>query len=359
MHGAAVGLGCWGVIGAAGAAECYRARMMSARYRRAVEDREKSKRSPYRALSKLQPEQKDKWSTKESVPFSFSDSLGFKINAYMWPSDKEKTKAIILYCHGLDGCCEFDLYHKPGFKFKGSLVQRFQQAGFSTWGLDYHGMGRSESVVAGHRSMCYSYDDYVDVIVQLFHLIKSENPDVPIVLMGCSMGGCVGVRAAEALGDALACAVFVCPALSFEKLKAKPENKILLPILGLVSTYLPWAFLGTKLPNDDPEIQKEVEEHPLLTWNRGKMRARYCAEGIFAGEAAVREGGKLVKPLLIVHCPADEFVDYQGSIDLLNQASTQDKTLMDINENVGHDSLFGGDYLKRLDTIIAWIDSRI
>lgn len=163
----------------------------------------------------------------------FTDALGLNIMVYSWPPTgayKGKApKAVILYCHGLDCCAEVDLAIKGNIGqrlgYVGSWWEVLNEAGYLVYGWDYNGMGHSESVVDGVRSAIFDYGDYVDEAMQLRQLLGARHPSLPFVMLGGSMGACVGLNALQADPTQYDASIFFCPAVSFEKLKKKGLNK--------------------------------------------------------------------------------------------------------------------------------------
>ena len=298
----------------------------------------------------------------------FTDSLGLNIIVYSWPAT-HTPKAVILLCHGLDCFAESDLAKRPGLVndegYRGSWFEVLNDAGYLIYSFDYQGMGYSESVIDGLRSMCFDYDDYVDEAVQLQSLLKERHPALPMVVMGGSMGGAVALLTAERTPQSFAAAVVWCPAVGrFERLKAKPENAVVLPLLGCLSASMPQLPIAAKHIN--PESMATAEEFVigLPRYNQpSKMRARYASEGLRVGEAAIDNASRLTMPLWIAHAPDDEFTDYDGSVALMAAAtSTDDKVLIDDLAGADHnvveaDTLKHG--LKYAEQVVAWLDARV
>ena len=152
-----------------------------------------------------------------------------------------------MFVHGLDINVESEFCKRPGhlWDHPATWLKQFCDAGFEVYGFDHHSMGRSESVMTGGlRSQCYCFDDYVDVTLQLRNLLAARHPGAPIFIHGQSMGGCVAVRAVQRRPDLFAGLSAACPALYLEKVKAKPINRMLLPLLSLLEIAIPWARLA-------------------------------------------------------------------------------------------------------------------
>ena len=297
----------------------------------------------------------------------FTDSLGLDIIVYSWPANSP-TKGVILFCHGLDAFAEAEFAKRPGLAegkgYRGSWLELLNDAGYLLYSFDYQGMGFSESAVDGLRSVCFDYDDYVDEAVQLQKLLRERHPKLPMGIMGTSMGGCVALLTAERLPPDTFFAVAVCcPAVGrFEKLKAKPANKVLLPFVGCLSECLPLLPIGNKHVPDSDATREEFKLG-LPRFNQpSKMRAKYCSEGLRAGEKAVDDASKLMAPLWIAHAPEDDFTDYAGTVALMAAATNvTDKLLVDDLSASDHnvveaDANRGG--LKYGKQLVEWLDER-
>ena len=303
----------------------------------------------------------------------FIDALGLDIVVYSWPApSRAATKGVILMCHGLDGYCEADLAKRPGLSegkgYSGSWLEALNNAGYLIYSFDYQGMGYSESVVDGLATMCFDYDDYVDEASALYRLLKDRHPQLPFAIFGGSMGGCVALRTAQRMPSAFSACVVWCPAVgNFEKLKGKPENRIVLPLLGVLSRYFPWLPVGKKHTNVMSRATTEEFKIGLPRFNRRtNMRASYCTTALRAGEDAIRDAPKLTMPLWVCHAEDDEMTDFAGSVALIGAAtSTNDKMLVT-------EGLAGADHniveadcdperhqLKYVKMIIAWLDARL
>ena len=90
----------------------------------------------------------------------FTSGLGLNIIVYSWRAyaGKRPPKAVVLFLHGLDSCAEADLSLRlrlPEHKgYVGSWAESLNDAGYLVYSFDYNGMGHSESVVDGVRTMC-------------------------------------------------------------------------------------------------------------------------------------------------------------------------------------------------------------
>ena len=240
-------------------------------------------------------------------------------------------------------------------------------------------------------------------------LVRQRHPGLRVVSLGGSMGACVGLNAAERRPELFDLCVYFCPAVSFEKLKALKSNKILLPLLGILSRLarsgvdepeqrrravrpasqssdaarfvrrraaravsapldapraappqVPWLPLGEKSV-EDLEREAELAAVGPPIFHTGKLRTRYAEHGLLFGERAVARAGRIAQPLLLLHARDDEFADFRGAELLMAAAASTDKTLVDDLDGMGHglcanDAKSGGKFIRLM---IAWIEARL
>lgn len=304
---------------------------------------------------------------------SFVCSLGMRIAVYHYPRTAGTAlKGVIQCIHGMDAFTELDLGRRPLFdgepldlNYSGSWVEALNNAGYECYGVDMPGYGRSESFTHDDmRSMIFRYEDLVDVQAQLRYILGLLHPAAPVALFGQSMGGCVGVRTLERLtgrdaAEGYSAAFIGCPAVELEKVKSKPINRLLLPVLSRASTWLPWLYVGSKEPDPCPPAVALNERLGLPLANPGNLiRARYCEEALKAAERAQAEAKYLTLPLLLMHSPQDPFVDFAGSEKLLALVGSTDKELFALPESTHNlQNTLGRD--KYIAYIVQWLDTRM
>lgn len=349
-------------------------RRLSRKYRNAVTKRG----DPTKPLSELQPVPSNVPAAKrlfrdgpQTRPECFKNALELDIVVYTYPPSGQYAgkdpKAVILYVSGLDCCGEADLSVRgrigAGLGYVGSWFELFCDAGYTLITFDFNGMGHSESVLGSgqQRSMCYDYEDYVDETLALRRLLGARYPGEKIVLMGGSMGACVGLNAAERCPDLFDACVFFCPAVYFETLKKMPKNKVLLPLLSLLSKHLPWLRLADKA-TPSLALKEEEARVGLPYFNVANMPARYAEHGLKYGERAAEGAPALTMPLLLLHSKDDCYTDFQGSEILMERAGTEDKTLYDDLDGMDH-ALVHSDCVnhrrKHGKRIVKWLDERV
>src|SRR5262245_31758403 len=110
---------------------------------------------------------------KEST---FEGVGGLKIFYRSW-RPKEKTRGVVVIVPGFNS-------HSGQYLWGG---EQFAVNDLAAYAIDLRGRGRSE----GERYYVEKMEDYVDDVANLVRTAKSENPDVPVFVLGHSAGGVV------------------------------------------------------------------------------------------------------------------------------------------------------------------------
>lgn len=109
---------------------------------------------------------------------SFKGLKDFKIYYQRWMPDK-KPKAILMISHGFGE-------HSGRY---GNLVKQLVPAGYAIYALDHRGHGRSD----GQRVHVDDFNEFVIDLKTFFNLIRQENPQDKIFLIGHSMGSVISL----------------------------------------------------------------------------------------------------------------------------------------------------------------------
>ena len=100
---------------------------------------------------------------------------------YMNSETAADNKAIVVIVHGL---CE----HQGRYDY---FVEKLHAAGYGTYRFDHRGHGRSQ----GDRPNYGTYHEILDDTNVIVDMAIAENPDIPVYLLGHSMGGFTALNA--------------------------------------------------------------------------------------------------------------------------------------------------------------------
>lgn len=159
-------------------------------------------------------------------------------------------------------------------------------------GPDHQGHGHSE----GDRVLIREFDDVVADLHALARLARETHPDLPVVLIGHSMGGLIATRYAQRHGDTLAGLVLSGPVLG-EWVAARDL---------LAAEEIPDVGIDPDMLSRDPEVGRAYLEDPLVY--TGRFRRQTLAALVDAIERADDEADRVRLPVLYLHGEDDQLV---------------------------------------------------
>lgn len=169
------------------------------------------------------------------------------------------------------------------------VVAALVNNGAAVFAVDLAGHGRSE----GERGLVTDLERSVDDVARIVARAREEYPELPLVMIGHSMGGIVATRFAQRHGDDLAALVLSSPAFG-----GNPG------ILGLVALpEIPDVPIDPDWLSRDAEVGRAYMEDPLVY--HGPFQ-RPTLESLVASVDNVAQGGSLgTLPTLWIHGEAD------------------------------------------------------
>ena len=201
-----------------------------------------------------------------------------------------------------------------------NIINELKRKKISIYALDHRGHGRS----GGKRGHADSFMDYVYDLKLFIDLIKEENNEIPLVILGHSLGGVIATKYALAYSEDLNSLVLSSPAF-IHSVEIPGWKKSLSRIL---SQYAPSLTQPTKLDarylSHDADVVEAYENDRLV---HDKASVRFYTEFTKACEECLNRASELRIPLLVYHGKEDKIVDYHGSEKFFNNASSRDKSI--------------------------------
>ncbi|HEY9718786.1 MAG TPA: alpha/beta fold hydrolase [Trichormus sp.] len=226
-----------------------------------------------------------------------------------WVNPLVKPKVALLCIHGLG-------------LFSGSYQNfgmRMAARGIAVYAIDVRGFG-SWMKSQGHEQV--DFDGSLRDVKAALTAIRQGNPGLPVFLMGESMGGAIALRAASMYPDLIDGLISSVPAGDRFQQK-KTELKVAYEYLKGPNKQFD---IGTKIVGQatkDPNEKKDWEENPL---DRMDLSAKELIQfQKFMNEN--HEAAKNIKetPVLFVQGTQDRLVKPEGTWELFNEVTTQDK----------------------------------
>ncbi len=250
-------------------------------------------------------------------------------------------KAIILIIHGFSE-------HVGKYDY---IKNKLIQCNYGIYRYDVRGHGRSE----GKRGYIRHYNLFIEDLKTIIKLIKYENPDKPIFVLGFSMGAFIalsyGINDFHKIDGQILSSPAVIHSWFIRGLSGK--------ILEYLSYICPNIKIKTKLhkfflPND---TTNKSNENDKLVLNQATLR--FYVEFLVKGSCWLNQNiNKYKVPCLLLHGEEDYIIDKKISINLFNKISSQDKQLK-IYSGLKHEIINNCTENLIVSDVDAWINSRI
>lgn len=246
-------------------------------------------------------------------------------------------EAVVVVVHGLaEHCGRYN-----------DVAAQLNRMNYTVYRFDHRGHGIS----GGERGYVDNFQDLIEDADAVVALAASENPGVPIFMLGHSMGGFITAAYAINYPDKLAgqilsgAAVILQPAM--EPLKELDFN----------------AMARQMVPNSlsaqicrDPQVVRAYDEDPLVL---KEFAFKLVGEVFIKGALWLMESMPAYRyPCLILHGGADQIVTPEASRYMHNHIGADDKTLR-IYDGLYHEILNEPEKERVIADICQWISARI
>ena len=180
--------------------------------------------------------------------------------------------------------------------------------GWAVYACDLRAHGLSPNPPKAGRVHVDRFTDYFRDVEAITGLARGENPELPLFILGHSMGGLISIRYVLARPEGLAGAIISSPALGTHPAFKPP---VFLRILVRVLSFLaPRVLVDSELDTDaisrDPDVVKAYREDPLIS---EKISARWYSEILKSMKRAHQAAGSLRVPMLLMQSGEDRLVD--------------------------------------------------
>jgi acylglycerol lipase len=274
----------------------------------------------------------------EATEGTFTGVGGIAIFTRTW-RPPGKPRGVVVIVHGFNS-------HSGQYFW---VAEQFLAAGLAVYALDQRGRGKS----GGERFYVEKFADYVDDLTTFVRLAKSQEPGLPVFMLGHSAGGVVSClytvqHQAELAG-------LICESFAFQV----PAPDVVLAVLKGLSHLAPHAHV-LKLKNEDfsrdPKVVEAMNNDPLIAGE--SQPAETVAEMVRADERLKKEFPLITLPLLILHGTQDKATKPSGSQFFYDNAGSKDKTLK-LYDGAYHDVLNDLGKEKAMADIVQWISSHL
>lgn len=220
----------------------------------------------------------------------------------------------------------------------------FATAGIDVLAYDQRGFGRT----GGQRAHVQSFDEYIDDLEPL--VAQQRSLDLPLILMGHSLGGLVATTYLVSDRPQPDLAVLSSPALAAE---VPAWQRVMAPALGTLIPKLrvPADFDGSILSRDE-QVQRAYEDDPL---RESASTARLGREILKAMSSTSELLARLRVPTYVFHGSADMLVPPAAS-EPLGELTGVTRRVWD---GLRHECLNEPEGDEVIAAIVAWLDQHI
>jgi alpha-beta hydrolase superfamily lysophospholipase len=248
-----------------------------------------------------------------------------------WPNPGARYLAVL--CHG----------YGEHIRRYDHVAAALREHGAAVVGHDHAGHGRSE----GERVLVHDVDELVDDQHEVISWAREHQPDLPVVLIGHSMGGLISARYAQRFGDVLTALVLSGPVLG--RWEAAEQLVDLDPI--------PELPIDPATLSRDPAVGEAYAQDPLV-WH-GSFR-RETLRALLDCLRRIEEDGPVTGlPTLWVHGEEDQLVPIGPSRDGVRALVPDEDRTEELRRGARHEVFNETDQTETFAAMTRFIDAHL
>jgi acylglycerol lipase len=247
-------------------------------------------------------------------------------------------KAVVLLLHGL-------AEHSGRYAH---VAKALTDSGYAAHTLDLRGHGKSD----GKRTYVRSYDQYQADILQFRKLIELQHRELPLFVLGHSMGGNLALGHVLDHQAGVRGLVLSAPAL-VAGASLSPAKIRLAKLVGRVAPGLRPEALSSDAISRDRAVVEAYRADPLVF--NGKITAGVAAALLRTMDTFPTRYAELTLPILLQHGTADALADISGT-RALEAAAVNAKVTSHYYDGLYHEIFNEPEQAAVLADTIAWLD---
>jgi alpha-beta hydrolase superfamily lysophospholipase len=240
-------------------------------------------------------------------------------------------RAVLLVNHGL-------AEHSGRYT---NLVNYFGPRGYSIYGFDHRGHGRSP----GLRGYVEDFSSFVNDLGIFLSIIRSKYQNTKIFIIAHSVGGTIATAYAVNNQDKFDGLILSGPTLKAGA-SVPPGLIFIAPLLSLLIPKVGLYTIDASAISRDKAVVAAYVNDPLVY--QGKIRTRLGVEIIKTMQVLPSQMSRIHLPVMILHGTKDRLSEPKGSQILYDRVKSDDKTLKlydgffhEIFNEPDHEQVFG------------------
>ncbi len=269
---------------------------------------------------------------------SFEGVGGLKIATRSWKPEGT-SRAVAILIHGFNAHSGYMVWP----------AEKFAADGFAAYALDLRGRGNSE----GERFYVEEFSDYLADVHTLVSTARSENPGLPIYVLGHSAGGVIATSYVFEHQDEIA--GLICESFAFD---VGLPHLVQLALQGVshLAPHLHVFSLNNADFSRDAAAVEAMNNDPLI---KDESQPAETASEMLKAAARLKDNmPNFTVPVLIIHGTEDKATRPAGSQYFYDHAGSTDKTLK-LYEGHYHDLLNDTDKDLVMADILGWVNERL
>jgi alpha-beta hydrolase superfamily lysophospholipase len=277
---------------------------------------------------------------------------GLKLNVLT--HDLENPSSILIHLHGLHSHFQFVYNCQDEFNYR---IKYFEKANILSYALEFVGHGKSD----GLKGYIDNFNSLISNVSKLVELITCKHKNIPIFILGESMGGAVAIKF-SILHRSIKGLVLLAPMCGIAK-ELTPTNTSINLLIKL-SNYIPkWKMLSSEKVKKSCSKEYTLAKQKNKYQCKGKVRMATARECYYACKWVEQNSKDFTYPILIIHSKQDKITSINSSINFIEECSSSDKEIFSL-DSMNHALLVPfneNDYYPDviLSKITNWINDRI
>lgn len=269
---------------------------------------------------------------------TFEGVGGLKIATRTWLPEGT-VRGIMILVHGFNS-------HSGYMRWP---AEQFAAQGLAAYALDHRGRGKSE----GERFYVENFSDWLEDLDKLVDMARSENPGVPVYMLGHSAGGVIA--SSYVFEHQQEVAGLICESFAYD-VGLPHLAQLALEGASHLIPHLPVYTLKNEIFSRDPAVVEAMNNDPLI--KNESQPAQTSSELLKAAERLGKNMPNINVPVFIIHGTEDKATRPAGSQYFYDNVGSADKTLK-LYEGGYHDLLNDIDKEVVMADILAWVNQRI